>query len=199
MKLYRPVGLYEMEKNLNTKGTAFSAPLPEQPIFYSVLNKEYAQQIAENWNTKDESSGFSGFVTEFNIEEEFIKQYSVKNVGGNLHSDYWIPANEMKKFNAHLIGRITVTDAFYGRNYNGIIPEGITGFKEINPIQQIDNLNAIRNYNPLDFSGTVSVEWKIMNLNYIYWLSHCSEYSNTIMEISKCLIKNNLLFINYCK
>lgn len=35
----------------------FPPRLPEQPIFYPVLNKPYADQIARSWNTKDKFSG----------------------------------------------------------------------------------------------------------------------------------------------
>ena len=65
--LYRPVGLEEL-KLIRASGMGrFPPRLPEQPIFYPVLNREYAQQIAEQWNTKD-SAGLAarvGFVTAF--------------------------------------------------------------------------------------------------------------------------------------
>lgn len=40
----------------------FPPRLPEQPIFYPVLNEEYAVQIAHDWNVP--ASG-AGFVTRF--------------------------------------------------------------------------------------------------------------------------------------
>ena len=57
MILYRPVG--EKEKILIEESgyTAFPPRLPEQPIFYPVLNEQYACEIAERWNTKDARSG----------------------------------------------------------------------------------------------------------------------------------------------
>jgi hypothetical protein len=37
-----------------------------QPIFYPVLNREYAVQIARDWNTKDAASGYVvGYVLRF--------------------------------------------------------------------------------------------------------------------------------------
>jgi hypothetical protein len=38
----------------------FPPRLAHQPIFYPVANLEYARQIARDWNTADEKSGFSG-------------------------------------------------------------------------------------------------------------------------------------------
>jgi hypothetical protein len=35
-----------------------AARLPEQPIFYPVLNQEYAAMIARNWNVKHSGSGY---------------------------------------------------------------------------------------------------------------------------------------------
>lgn len=50
-ELFRPVGQEEL--NLIREGgfVAFPPRLPEQPIFYPVLNAEYAIQIARDWNT----------------------------------------------------------------------------------------------------------------------------------------------------
>ncbi len=64
-KLFRPVG--QRELNLIAAGgfKAFPPRLPEQTIFYPVLSQEYAEQIARDWNTKDERSGYVGYVTEF--------------------------------------------------------------------------------------------------------------------------------------
>jgi hypothetical protein len=44
---------------------AFPPRLPTQPFFYPVLNEEYAIQIARDWNTEDEMSGYEGFVLTF--------------------------------------------------------------------------------------------------------------------------------------
>lgn len=40
--LYRPVGLLELELLLNAGSRAVPPRLPEQPIFYPVLNAGYA-------------------------------------------------------------------------------------------------------------------------------------------------------------
>ncbi|AEB80270.1 Hypothetical protein Dalk_0002_AVC [Desulfatibacillum aliphaticivorans] len=55
--LYRPVGEAELQLIAAAVFKAFPPRLPEQPIFYPVLNFEYAAQIARNWNTKDKNSG----------------------------------------------------------------------------------------------------------------------------------------------
>ena len=55
MMLYRPVGLHELKLIAEAEYKAFPPRLPEQPIFYPVLNFEYAEQIARDWNTKSNS------------------------------------------------------------------------------------------------------------------------------------------------
>jgi hypothetical protein len=52
--LYRPVGQAEFDLVAASEFTAFPPRLPEQPIFYPVLTLECAEQIARDWNTKDE-------------------------------------------------------------------------------------------------------------------------------------------------
>ena len=44
---------------------AFPPRLPEQPIFYPVLNEEYAIKIARDWNAKDPVSGYVGYAAVF--------------------------------------------------------------------------------------------------------------------------------------
>ena len=50
--LYRPVGQKELNLITESDFIKFPPRLPEQPIFYPVLNEEYAVQIAHNWNAK---------------------------------------------------------------------------------------------------------------------------------------------------
>jgi hypothetical protein len=53
MTLYRPVGTKELELISQLDLRAFPPRLEIQPIFYLVLNFDYAAQIARDWNTKD--------------------------------------------------------------------------------------------------------------------------------------------------
>jgi len=52
--LFRPVGQKELDLIRESDFTAFPPRLPEQPIFYPVLNEHYATQIAREWNAKRE-------------------------------------------------------------------------------------------------------------------------------------------------
>ncbi len=76
MFLYRPVGLKELELIAKSGFKKFPPRLPEQPIFYPVINFEYAQKIARDWNTT--SNSFAGFVTKFKLEKAYIKKYESK-------------------------------------------------------------------------------------------------------------------------
>ena len=85
--------------------------LPEQPIFYPVLNEEYAVQIARDWNVP--ASG-AGYVTRFRIWADFARRYPVQIVGGSVHQELWVPAGELDEFNANLVGSIEVIAEFHG-------------------------------------------------------------------------------------
>lgn len=122
MKLYRPVGISELELIKQSGMTRFPPRLSEQPIFYPVLNRKYACQIAKEWNTKS-APGYAGFVTEFDVEEDYISKYEVKTVGAFVHKELWIPAQELDEFNRHIIGEIKVIESYYGENYKGLKTE----------------------------------------------------------------------------
>ncbi len=103
--LWRPVGPAEMKLIEATGFTAFPPRLPEQPIFYPVLNQGYAEQIARDWNVKADGAGF---VTRFDVLRDFLDGYSVQQAGGREHLEYWIPAEDLPAFNAAIIGLISV-------------------------------------------------------------------------------------------
>jgi hypothetical protein len=117
IRLYRPVGLKELELIAGSGWTAFPPRLEWQPIFYPVLNQPYADQIAAEWNTKDPFSGFCGVTTAFDIEESHFSRYAVQNVGGAIHNELWVPAAELADFNRSIVGGIRVVAAFFGQEF----------------------------------------------------------------------------------
>jgi hypothetical protein len=112
--LFRPVGAAELRLIEESGWRAFPPRLAHQPIFYPVLNEEYAAQIARDWNTKDAASGFVGYVTRFRVRMAFIARYAVQTVGARVHQELWIPAEELEEMNANLVGRIEVIAEFRG-------------------------------------------------------------------------------------
>jgi hypothetical protein len=110
--LYRPVGRKELELVRASGFRAFPPRLPGQPFFYPVLNEEYATQIARDWNTKDEVSGYEGHVLKFGVRTDFLRRYVTHIVGDSSHCEYWIPAEDMEELNANIDGTIEVRGSF---------------------------------------------------------------------------------------
>ena len=108
MRLYRPVGQAEYDLIVQTGFTAYPPRLPEQPIFYPVLNECYAPEIAEKWNKRYPDSQYTGYVTTFEIDDGYISQFPVQTVGASYHQELWIPAEELETFNRHIIGTIAI-------------------------------------------------------------------------------------------
>jgi hypothetical protein len=112
--LYRPVGPAGLELIRAGGCIRFPPRLPDQPIFYPVLNLEYASQIARDWNAKDPRTGYRGFVTRFRVLTAFLARYEPKQVGSATHMEYWIPAEELDALNAAIVGQIEVVAEFRG-------------------------------------------------------------------------------------
>lgn len=110
MILYRPVGQAEYDLIAQTDFTRFPSRLPEQSIFYPVLNQQYAHEIAKKWNTRYADSGYKGYVTRFQVEDGFVSRYPVQTVGAGYHQELWVPAEELEEFNQHLIGKIQIIE-----------------------------------------------------------------------------------------
>ena len=87
----------------------FPPRLPEQPIFYPVLNEAYAVQIARDWNVP--ASG-AGFVTRFQVRSAFLAKYPPQIVGNRTHAELWIPAEDLPELNRNIVGLIEVTARF---------------------------------------------------------------------------------------
>ncbi|MES1224139.1 MAG: ADP-ribosylation/crystallin J1 [Bacteroidota bacterium] len=114
LTLYRPIGQKELELIQQSGYKKFPPRLEWQPIFYPVMNQAYAEEIALKWNTEDEFSGYAGYVTAFDLPETFLAKYPVQNVGGEVHNELWVPADELEEFNKNIVGEIRVVKSFFG-------------------------------------------------------------------------------------
>jgi hypothetical protein len=107
--LYRPVGPKELALIAESGFREFPQRLPEQPIFYPVLNEEYARQIARDWNVRDSGAGY---VTRFAVRSDFVARYPQQQVGAAVHRELWIPAEELAEMNRNIVGVIEVIAEF---------------------------------------------------------------------------------------
>ena len=111
MILYRPVGTKELKLIKESDYKKYPPRLPEQPIFYPVLNEKYATEIASQWNVKY-NDDHKGYVTRFEIDDEYAAQFEVQTVGNAYHQELWVPAEELEAFNRHINGEINVISEY---------------------------------------------------------------------------------------
>ncbi|MEU4780224.1 ADP-ribosylation/crystallin J1 [Micromonospora sp. NPDC023633] len=109
MTLWRPTGPEELDLVRASGWKAWPPRLPDQPIFYPVLNEQYAIMIARDWNVP--ASGV-GYVTRFAVDRVFASRYPVRQVGGRDVLELWVPAEELDEFNQHIVGLIEVVHEF---------------------------------------------------------------------------------------
>lgn len=107
--LWRPTGPEEMELVRAGGSRRWPPRLAEQPIFYPVLNEQYATKIARDWNVP--ASGV-GYVTRFDVEADYLSQFPVRQAGGRDILEYWIPAERLEEFNDHIVGNIVEVAKF---------------------------------------------------------------------------------------
>ncbi len=91
---------------------AWPPRLPEQPIFYPVLNRWYATKIAREWNAPRDGVGY---VTRFDVRKAYLDQFPVQQAGGREVLEYWIPAEELGEFNENITGVIREVARYLGR------------------------------------------------------------------------------------
>lgn len=164
--LWRPVGLEELILLFEASMAVFPPRLSEQPIFYPVLNFEYAKQIAREWNTK--SGSFAGYVTRFEVQDEYIGQFERRIVGGREHEELWVPADRLNEFNSHLEGTVLVEAAYFGPGFQGCVPSQF-GLRGRNADEQLTALVGTLEYSGMDFHGEINANSTAIFVNYPYW------------------------------
>lgn len=115
--LYRPTGANELTLIIDSGMKKFPPRLFWQPIFYPVLNFKYAAEIAEQWNRGNPDSDGVGFVTAFDISEDYFKKFQIQTVGLPYHQELWVPAEQLDEFNHEIINGIRVEKSFIGKNF----------------------------------------------------------------------------------
>lgn len=108
--MYRPVGPKEFELLKESGFTRWPPRLPEQPIFYPVTNEKYAIEITSKWNAKEFGVGY---VTKFQVTDEFASGYELHCVGAHYHSEWWIPAEVLEELNDKIIGKIEIIGEYH--------------------------------------------------------------------------------------
>jgi hypothetical protein len=110
--LWRPVGQRELDLVAQSGWARFPPRLSGQPIFYPVLNEEYAIKIARDWNTKDPASGNIGHVLRFDVDAEYLQRFPPRRVGGAGIDELWVPAEQLAEFNDHIRGAIVLVSTY---------------------------------------------------------------------------------------
>jgi hypothetical protein len=103
--LWRPTGPQELALVQASGWRRWPPRLPEQPIFYPVLNEAYATMIARDWNVNHSGAGY---LTRSEVRRDFLDRFEVHQVGGQTILEYWIPAEDLDALNENIVGRIDV-------------------------------------------------------------------------------------------
>ena len=103
--LHRPVGPKELELLRASGMKLFPPRLREQPIFYPVLNEEYATQIERDWNVPDSGAGH---VTRFAVRSGYLTSFAVQTVGSRVHQELGVPSEELDEFNRNIVGEVEI-------------------------------------------------------------------------------------------
>src|SRR5262245_1810417 len=145
---------------------AFPPRLPDQPIFYPVLQSSYADQIARDWNSSVDP--FAGYVLRFSVPDAVASKFGPHRVGATEHQELWVPAERLSEFNATIDGRIVFERAFFGKAFTGYVPaRGI--LKGSNAIDQLVKMLRTLDYSGFDFLMEVSANSLAFFLHFPFW------------------------------
>ncbi len=109
--LWRPTGPVELELVREREWRAWPPRLPEQPIFYPVLNEDYAIRIARDLERQARRRRFRH---PLRGRQRVPRPLPGPAGRGETILELWVPAEELDEFNAHIVGRIEVVHEFRG-------------------------------------------------------------------------------------
>lgn len=107
--LWRPCNDVELALVADSGWRRWPPRLDWQPIFYPVLNEQYAVELATGFQVP--AFGVS-HVTSFEVDSRYLAQFDVQCVGDRTSLEYWIPAERLEEFNDHIVGQIEVVATF---------------------------------------------------------------------------------------
>lgn len=81
-------------------------------ILYRPVGEAEYRLIAEQWNVRDQNSGFRGYVARFEADDGFPANYAVQTVGRSYHRVCWIPAEDLPELNRRIRGKIQIIQRF---------------------------------------------------------------------------------------
>jgi len=65
----------------------------------------------------DPNSDGVGFVTAFEIPEDYLSRFEIQTVGLKHHQELWVPAEQLDEFNHEIINGIRVEKSFIGQKF----------------------------------------------------------------------------------
>ena len=175
MILYRPMNADELRLVYEMGMRGFPPRKPEQPIFYPVLNLEYANEISQRWNTEGQSA--AGYVGQFNLDDGYSARFELQKVGTIHHVELWVPSEELSEFNKHIISEIKIVSAFFGANFQGFVPSQF-GLRGKDATAQFVALARTLKYSAMDFQCEIAMNHIAIFLNYAFWKSTAFENDN---------------------
>jgi hypothetical protein len=165
MRLFLPVGLPELEKIVQANCHAFPSPGLGRAGYYPSADFDGAEQMAAETRTEDELSGFAGFVTEFQVEDEYLQRLGGRH--GDPEAGWRVPEEELSNFNDAIMGVILISDAFYGSRYRGMLSR-TRNFTGLDALAQLNLLTAAATDAGL-FSRLLLEDPAVVLANYAYW------------------------------
>ena len=122
MKLYRPVGLTELEAIAATNYRGFPKGRGADSGIDLMLDREQAERMARDWHTNDAVSGFVGFLTELDLPFSLLGRYGITNATSD-HRMLRIPSDDLDRLVARLPEPIRIVQHFTGSRFSGAISE----------------------------------------------------------------------------
>lgn len=194
MICYQIVSLFEARDLLETFQKRNLNKINKNIDYSFTSNYQNIKKNIKNYDLNNEKVGYACYVLRIDIPKHLEKRMIDFNYDCENEVGYIDTPQKFMDFYFHIVSTIKIEKAYFGEKYIGINPSAVSGFKEKNPLKQIELLKNIKRFNEFDFSGTVFVEWVLINLNYFFWKNDI-ENKNILADIIFCLKRNEKCFL----
>jgi hypothetical protein len=81
-----------------------------EAAFYPALTKQFALETTRLWKLPDWGTGY---LTRFKISAQYVRDFEVQSLSGEVYEELWVPAEELSIFNQNIVGRIEVVQVLH--------------------------------------------------------------------------------------
>lgn len=166
MTLFAVVGILELQRAYRSGLKAFSARSEDSPELAVYTSLEDARRLSRERVLGDRSS--CAFVISFQVKQDFPARFESRSAGANDGFQFPVKEGRLAEFNSKIVGALSVVDAYFGKEFRGLVASQF-GLKDKDAIEQFIALCNSFPQSVVDIRPEIILNHEIVFLHSMFW------------------------------